>query len=178
MAIQNRMQYNLDNTRFIFRTNFSGDPKRDTGKYPNDKRKVNIVIPSVDQAKDMQKDGIEVQVFQPKPRNEGDPMPDPIYYVKAFLQYWTKDGQPVRFPPHVYLVRPTGGNPVELKEETVGQLDEIRVRNVNATVRPYVWDPVGNRKSLRIQTIYVEQDLDTDPYASLYWHRDDEDDEF
>ena len=43
----------LDNTRFIFMTNFSGDPARD--KWGDDRRKANIIIPSEDQAKDMTK---------------------------------------------------------------------------------------------------------------------------
>ena len=34
----------IENTRFIFNTNFSGDPKRD--KYGSSERKGNIVIPN------------------------------------------------------------------------------------------------------------------------------------
>ena len=34
----------IENTRFIFATNFSGDPERDT--YGDDSRKANIIIPT------------------------------------------------------------------------------------------------------------------------------------
>lgn len=161
-------QYHIDDTQFIFRTNFSGDPNRDTGKYPNDQRKANVVIPSEEQAKDLMKDGIDVKKYQPKPRNEGDPEPDPIYYTKVTLQYRKKDGSPVEYPPEVYLVTDPDEDPVLMSEDTIDELDHIRIKNVNVVVRTYIWDPVGGKKTLKIKTMYVEQDLDDDPYASRY----------
>ena len=37
---------NIDDTRFIFTTNFSGDSSRD--RFGSDKRRVNVVIPTMD----------------------------------------------------------------------------------------------------------------------------------
>ena len=48
---QKRQKVNIDDTRFIYQTNFSGDPARD--RFGSDKRRVNIVIPTVEQAMDM-----------------------------------------------------------------------------------------------------------------------------
>lgn len=168
MLTKRGAQYHIDDTSFIFKTNFSGDPARDTGNYPNDQRKANVIIPSEEQAKDLIKDGIDVKTFRPKPRNEGDPVPDPVYYVKVMLQYRKKTGEPVEYPPQVYLVTEEGEEPVMLEEDTVDELDHIRIKNVNVVVRPYVWDPVNGRKSLKIKTLYVEQDLEDDPYAARY----------
>ena len=39
-----RQKVNIDDTRFIFTTNFSGDPSRD--RFGSDKRRVNVVIPN------------------------------------------------------------------------------------------------------------------------------------
>lgn len=171
MAMTTAAQYCIDNTNFLFRTNFSGDPARDTGKYPNDQRKANIIIPSEDQAKDMLKAGIPIKKFQPKPRNEGDPMPDPIYYAKVQLQYRKKDGSLVQYPPKVYLIPDEDADQVELTEETVSILDTIRVKNVKIVVRPFLWDPVNEKISLKIKTMYVEQAMSDDPYADYYKKR-------
>ena len=54
-----RQKVNIDDTRFIFDTNFSGDPTRD--RFGSDKRRVNIVIPTVEQAMDMRAMGIYPQ---------------------------------------------------------------------------------------------------------------------
>ena len=41
---QKRQKVNIDDTRFIFTTNFSGDPSRD--RFGSDQRRVNVVIPT------------------------------------------------------------------------------------------------------------------------------------
>ena len=41
-----RQKVNIDDTRFIFTTNFSGDPSRD--RFGSDKRRVNVVIPTME----------------------------------------------------------------------------------------------------------------------------------
>lgn len=43
-----KAKVNIDNTRFIFDTNFSGDPNRD--RYGSSRRRVNVVIPTEEQA--------------------------------------------------------------------------------------------------------------------------------
>ena len=153
---------NLDDTRFIYSTNFSGDPARD--RFGDDRRKCNIIIPSEEQAKDMTKAGFKVK--STRPRENDDPNTFvPEYYVVAQVKYRKRDKQPVKYPPMVYLV--TGNNqPVALNEETVGCLDQIRVKNVNAILSPYQTENGG--LSLYVRTMYVEQDMDDDPYRARY----------
>ena len=166
MAYNQVERINFDDTRFIYTTNFSGDPKRD--RFKDSRRKVNVIIPSEQQAKDLTKAGFKVRAT--KPSEYDDPATFvPEYYIMVQVKYRKDDGEPVKYPPDVYLVTP-GNDPVKMTEETVGCLDQIRVKNVNciATTRDYV-DRDGNPgKSLFARTMYVEQDMDDDPYAARY----------
>ena len=48
-----RQKVNIDDTRFIFTTNFSGDPERD--RFGSDQRRVNVVIPTEELAQHLQR---------------------------------------------------------------------------------------------------------------------------
>lgn len=161
----------IDNTRFKYDTNFSGDPSKD--RYADNRRKANIIIPDVEQAKDLVKAGFKVR--QTTPHNDEDPNEFvPEYFITAVLKYRNRYGEPVKYPPKVYLVS-GDADPVLLNEDTVGQIDKMRVKNVNVILNPYEYDSVNGGKNLYIRTMYVEQDLDDDPYAELYRRRRDED---
>ena len=166
----------VDNTRFIFQTNFSGDPAKD--RFADARRKANLIISDPEQAKDLIKAGFKVRETRPRPDDDpNDFMPE--YFVTVLLKYRNRAGQPVKYPPKVYLV--SGDNePVLLDEESVKCIDQMRVKNVNVILNPYEYDPVNNGLSLYIRTMYVEQDLDDDPYAERYRRRreDYEDDPF
>lgn len=154
----------LDDTRFIFATNFSGDPKRD--RFGDNRRKANIIIPSADLAKEMTKNGFKVRQTKP-PMDAGDDW-TPEYYILAQVKYRKTNGEAVKYPPNVYLVTP-GNDPVLLTEETVNCLDQIRVKNVNVILNPHEYDGAnGSGLSLYVRTMYVEQDMDDDPYAARY----------
>ena len=160
MNTMNRI--NLDDTHFIFTTNFSGDPKRDT--FGDDRRKCSIIVPTEAQAKDMTKAGFNVRAT--KPRKEDDPDQfTPEYYVTAQVKYRKRNNDPVKYPPAVYLVT-EGNDPVKLTEDTVGCIDQIRVKNVNCVLSP--WEQDDGKLSLYVRTMYVEQDTDDDPYAARY----------
>ena len=90
------------------------------------------------------------------------------------LKYRNRIGQPVKYPPKVYLV---SGNcePKLLDEDSVGSIDQMRVKNVNVILNPYEYDPANNGMSLYVRTMYVEQDLDDDPYAARYRARQEGD---
>lgn len=155
---------NIDDTRFIYTTNFSGDPKRDS--FGDSRRKANIIIPDEARAKELLKMGFKVK--NTKPRKD-DPNPEafvPEYYVMVQTKYRKRDGEPVKYPPNIYLVVP-GNEPVALTEETVGCLDNIMVKNVNVVLNPRQ-DENGEEYSLYVRTMYVEQDMDDDPYAARY----------
>ena len=155
----------LDDTRFIFATNFSGDPARD--RFGDDRRKVNIIIPSEAQAKDLTKAGFKVRATRPNDNDDPESF-HPEYYVLAQIKYRKNNREPVKYPPNVYLV--TGNNPpVLLNEETIGCLDQIRVKNVNVILNPREYDSAnGSGLSLYVRTMYVEQDMDDDPYTDRY----------
>lgn len=164
----------VDNTRFIFRTQFQGDPALD--RFGDTRRKCNLLIPDPEQAKDLMKMGFRVR--ETKPRRDQDPEEfRPEYYVLAILKYRTKNNEKVKYPPKVYLV--SGRNePRLLEEEEVGLIDNMRVKNVNVILNPYVYNPDEDGVSLYIRTMYVEQDLDDDPYAAIYRNRMDEEEPF
>lgn len=154
----------VDNTRFIFQTNLAGDPTKD--RYADSRRKATLMIPDLEQAKDLIKAGFKVR--ETRPRENDDPREfQPEYFVTVLLKYRDKTGRPVKYPPKVYLV--SGDNePVLLDEESVEMIDTIRVKNVNVILNPYEHDPVNHGMNLYIRTMYVEQDLDDDPYAARY----------
>ena len=169
---------NLDDTRFIFRTNFAGDAKQD--RFGDSRRKANIIIPTEAQAKELTKAGFKVRQTRPSEEQmaAGDFVPE--YYVMAQVKYRKNDGTPVKYPPNVYLVTP-GNEPVLLTEDTISCLDSIRVKNVNAVLNPHEYDgATGSGLSLYVRTMYVEQDLDDDPYADRYRRQNEEapDEEF
>lgn len=154
----------IDDTRFIFDTNFSGNPDGD--RFGDSRRKANIIIPDIEQAKELTKAGFKVRETRPRPDDDPDEF-RPEYFVTAILKYRDRSGKSVKYPPHVYLVS-GDADPVLLGEEDVHRLDEIRVKNVNVVLNPFVYDPDNDKKNLYIRTMYVEQDLDDDPYAARY----------
>ena len=161
----------VDDTRFIFQTNFAGDPSKD--RYADSRRKANLIIPSAEQAKDLIKAGFKVRETRPRP--DDDPKDfTPEYFIPVLLKYRNRIGQPVKYPPKVYLV---SGNcePKLLDEDSVGSIDQMRVKNVNVILNPYEYDPANNGMSLYVRTMYVEQDLDDDPYAARYRARQEGD---
>lgn len=154
----------VDDTRFIFQTNFAGDPTKD--RFADARRKANLLIPDPEQAKDLIKAGFKVRETRPRPDDDPNDFV-PEFFVTVLLKYRNRKNEPVKYPPKVYLV--SGGNePVLLDEDSVACIDQMRIRNVNVILNPYEYDPVNNGMSLYIRTMYVEQDLDDDPYAARY----------
>lgn len=160
----------VDDTRFIFATNFSGDPTKD--RFADSRRKANLLIPDPEQAKDLVKAGFKVRETRPRPDDDPNEFV-PEYFVTALLKYRNCAGQPVKYPPKVYLVS-GDKEPVLLDEDSVSCIDSMRVKNVNVILNPYEYDPANNGLSLYIRTMYVEQDLDDDPYAARYRSRQDD----
>lgn len=146
----------IENSRFIFTTNFSGDPNRDN--FGSRERKANIIIPSKEQADKLAEEGCKVRVTRPRPGYEDEYVPD--YYVTIKLNYGG------RRPPRVFMVK-DGRNPIPLDENTVAEIDYARVSNVNVVCNLYHNDARGTT-SLYIQTMYVEVNTDYDPFADRY----------
>lgn len=146
----------IEDTRFIFKTNFSGDPERDD--YGSSQRKANVIIPTKEQADDLAAMGFNVKCTKPKDGEEEGFEPTYFVAVRAnFNSAW---------PPKIKLVV-SNEEPIMLDEESVGILDNIYVLNVNVLLSPY-YNERNNRWSLYIKTMYVEQDMEDDPFASRY----------
>ena len=152
----NERLISIEDTNFIFRTNFSGDPERDS--FGSDARRANVIIPKYEQARDLIDAGFNVKATKPQPGKEEEFVP--TYFVSVNINYDTE------WPPKIYLV---SGNaaPVLLDEDTVGEIDRCYVRNVNVILNPYENARTG-RKSLYVRTMYVEHDIESDPFAHRY----------
>lgn len=146
----------IEDTNFIWRTNFSGDPERDS--FGNDARQANIIIPDEGMAKDLADEGFNIKVT--KPREGEEEGFTPRYYVSVKINFDSFN------PPRIYLVS-GDADPLLLDEESVDILDRCEVLNVNATLSPYE-NPKTGRKSLYVRTMYVEQDIEDDPFAQRY----------
>lgn len=152
----------LRNTRFIFHTNFAGDPTKDA--FGSNLRKATIIIPDADVAHALIDAGYNVKTT--KPRRDDDPETfEPEYYIQIQAKYRTYQGVEVQYPPKIVLV--SGNNSTDLTEETIGILDNIRVKNVKVRLNQY-FNKMTNKKSLFIKIMYVEQNVDEDPFASDY----------
>lgn len=151
----------IDDTKFIYWTNFSGDPERDN--FGSDVRKGNVIIPSEFQARELMNEGFNVR--RTEPRDGEEEGFEPTYFVSVTANYNTN------WPPKIYLVS-GDAEPKLLDMESVGIIDKIRVKNVNVVLNPY-YNNRTHRSSLYIRTMYVEQDVESDPYADRYnWGRD------
>lgn len=152
----------IENTNFIYRTNFSGDPERDS--FGSDARIANIIIPDHEQARELIDEGFNVKTTKPREGEEEDFVP--TYFVPIKVNYDTD------WPPKIYLV--TGdADPVLLDEDSIDVLDKCYVLNVNAILNPYQ-NPRTGRSSLYVRTMYVEQDIEDDPFAHRYIRRGEE----
>lgn len=146
----------IDDTKFKFITNFAGDPERD--RFGSDARQANVIIPDHDQAMDLIQQGFNVKSTKPRDGEEDDFVPE--YFVTIKVNYDTK------WPPKIYLVS-GNSDPVLLNEDTIGTIDDCSVANVNVMLNPYENARTG-RKSLYVRTMYVEQNVEEDPFAHRY----------
>lgn len=154
--VRERNLISIENTKFIWRTNFSGDPERDN--FGSETRQANIIIPDERQAQELMDLGVNVKQTKPKPGEEDEFVP--TYFVPIKVNYDTN------WPPKIYLVS-GDADPILLDEESVGMLDKCYVLNVNAVLNLYTNTRTG-RSSLYVRTMYVEQDIEDDPFAHRY----------
>lgn len=161
--VKRRELIHIEDTKFIYSTNFSGDPKRD--RFGSSERKGNLIIPDPEQARELIDAGFNVKRTEPRPGEEDGFVP--TYYVTVKANYDTN------WPPKIYFVSGKS-EPRLLDEDSLLTIDTCRVRNVNAVLNPY-HNPNTHRGSLYVRTMYVEQDIESDPFASRYNWGDDSD---
>lgn len=153
----------VENGKFIFDTNFAGDPKKD--RFGSDERKANLVIPDIDLARELIDDGFNVRLTKPRVGEEEGFVPR--YFVKVKLNYKST------WPPKVYLVTDEDKS-VLLDEESVACLDDIWVDRVNAVLNRY---DGPNGKSLYVKSMEVYQKVDDDPISAKYRRRNRDEEE-
>ena len=146
----------IENTRFIWRTNFSGDPERDT--FGSEARKANVVIPTEEQAMELIEQGFNVKQTRPKPGEEEGFVP--TYFVAVNVNYDTN------WPPKIWLVSGKSEKTL-LDADSIDILDKIYVLNVDVVLNPYCNQRTG-KSSLYVRTMYVTQDIEDDPFAARY----------
>ena len=149
----------IEDTRFIFSTNFSGDPERD--KYGSAERKANLVIPDINIARQLIDEGFNVKMTKPKEGEEEEFIP--TYYVVIKLAYRDRNGEPKQWPPKVLLI--VEDNMTELDEESVKCIDYIWIDKVNVVLNKYESD---RGKSLYVKTLEVFQRTEDDPILAKY----------
>ncbi len=154
----------IENTKFIYKTNFGGDPER--GYMGSTTRLCNIIIPTVEQAEELISNGINVRTTNPREGYEDEYEPE--YYVKATVSYRRKDGslQTGDYYPEIILVADGCDNDI-LDEDTAANADHVSVKNVNVILRVFD-NPNTGRKSLYVSKLYIEQDTELDPFANRY----------
>lgn len=153
----------VENGKFIFDTNFAGDPKKD--RFGSDERKANLVIPDIDLARELIDDGFNIRLTKPRVGEEEGFVPR--YFVKVKLNYKST------WPPKVYLVTDDDKS-VLLDEESVACLDDIWVDRVNAVLNRYEGP---NGKSLYVKSMEVYQKVDDDPISAKYRRRNRDEEE-
>ena len=157
--INKRQKVNIDDTRFIFTTNFSGDPNRD--RFGSDKRRVNVVVPNQELVDHLLSLGVKVRQTNPNPERTYDEPFVPTYFVPVTVNMNSQ------WPPHVYWITTTGKR-LLCDIDTIGQLDFIRVKNVCVQANLVEKRNSPGEYSLYADVMYVEQDADPDPYAERY----------
>lgn len=154
----------IDDTRFIFNTNFAGDPTKE--RYRGTTRYGNIVIPQ-SLAAELLRDGFNVRETTPRPTDGPDFEPE--HFIKIVAKY---DGP---YPPKIYMVS-GDSEPVLMDKESLVNIDRARIAKVRVVLSPWMNEDTG-KGSFYIRTMYVEQDVESDPFARYYSSRRRGDDE-
>lgn len=146
----------INNASLRYR-NFKGE-KRDFNNEGD--RNFSVYIPTDEIAEALRNDvnefGVGWKVKIRAPRNEEDV---PMLHMPVKVKYTDRSA------PKVYLR--SGDNCVELNENTIGMLDDIRIAYCDLDIRPYDGEGrFGPHRTAYLQSIWVVQDLTGDRFAS------------
>ena len=145
----------IEGAKLIFR-NFSG---KVTEFNKNGNMSFSVLLDD-DLAAQLENDGWNVKYR--KPRED-----DPDQYRQPFLPVKIKFGM---YPPTVVIITSRGKK--RLDENTIGQLDWVRIQNADVQIRPFTYPAMQGRPegiSAYLKTLYVtiiEDPLDT-KYADI-----------
>lgn len=156
MAMEKRLgEVTIENAGLIFK-NFEGRPSEFNAE---GNRNFGLLLRD-DLAEKMLADGWKVKYL--KPRNE-----DEEKHPQAWISVKVKYG---KIPPVANLI--TSRGKTKLSEDTIGQLDYARIKNVDLIIRPYQYAEMKNRPagvSAYLKSIYVtiQEDALEEKYGSL-----------
>lgn len=159
----NNISYSIENTRFAYRPNLAGDPTR--SKYADDRRLATFIIPE-NLIENMMENGVRVKETRPGKNHPNPEEFETEHFVQAQAKFHTRNNEPVRFPPKIYLVCGEA-EPQLLDEEDLEIIDRIPVKKVNVVLNEYKRNP-EDTPALYIRVMYVEQDMDGDPFEYDY----------
>ena len=160
-----KKQIVIDNTNFIFKTNFAGDPEKN-GKFGSNDRRCCIVIPTRELADEIAATGIEVKQYDSEDKDTGEVTT--TLFVQAKVSYRNRDGSLKSRQPSIYAVH-NDGKPVLKTEETVGEIDKEHVLNVKVTINPWYYEVTGKTYAY-VNVMYVVCDANEDPFAHEFWN--------
>ena len=83
-----RQKVNIDDTNFIFTTNFSGDPNRD--RFGSTMRRVNVIVPTAEKARELEDLGVTVKQTKPNPERTYDEPFMPTLFVPVNIKIDSK----------------------------------------------------------------------------------------
>lgn len=112
-----------------------------------------LIIPNMETADALRERGYNVKIKES--REEGG---EPFIYLPVKVKYGEKDGR--KWGPTARLI--TGDNVNELDDETIGILDNIKIRNVDLDIIPYDWNLATGKsgRSAYLSLIEVTQEVD------------------
>jgi hypothetical protein len=147
----------FEDARLIFR-NFQGK-----GTPYNDEGKRNFgVLLNDELAEQLAADGWNVKHLKPA-------ADDPEQHEQPWLKVNVKYGM---YPPIAVLINSRGK--IKLDEDTIGQLDWTRIKNVDLVVRPYNYPasnirPAGVSAYMKAIYVTIQEDSLEEKYADLDW---------
>ena len=147
----------IENARILFR-NFSG---RETEYNRAGNRNFHVIIDDENVALKLKEEGWNIKVRQTSDDDE------PMYHMQIAVRF-------DNVPPNVYLV--TSKNKTRLDEESINQLDNADITNVDLEIRPYQWEvnkKTGIKAYLKTMYVTIEEDAFAEKYAQEEFPQDD-----